>query len=696
MTPDAASPLSASQSTIPTKFSTTGVDLSDVRSALDRLMLGVEKGWEDPDTSIVSNGDGDKDWAAGILASTTDVPRGHKTSSSTETEESEGPTTPPNPLSLSLSSATSDTVDSAEILSALPTKTPISYQRPSTIAAPTALESSLPVLPEPSLAPPSAPPTRKLSGKEIIQAHEANILAKRREARLRERGGDFRRLGHGRPGKRRSLSTGDAEDLRNEPTSSRMAELNLLGLPLEPLESDVPFRASVDVEMQRLYPEARKYRLREHEDTIYASADDKISHMGRVGDLDSGRAWRTVRRPSDMNEYSRQIKELRAQERPGKSNGKVFVRVIGVKGLSPPLPSQPTFFTCTLNNGIHFVTTPDCRLVQDSRIDQEFELIEHSNLEFTLTLKVRKDPHILAQMKSLTSPPPPIPTPAPPKGLRAFFSTPKKAKNTPPKQPPCPPVIEETLARYLRSDGTLGRASIGFKDIASKCDTRLFETTIPVMGQWNEDGRQPRSSASPLATRCVGHLVLQMFRVPPLPGIAPDALPQSLGECQSGLRHIVWHKTTHFEGILTQNGGDCSTWRRRQLKIIGSNLVAFNDITKKPAASIDLRKVAAVVDTNQLENPGSGSGQQSSRPRDSLDGAVYVERSLRLTFTDGEEISFFADDDEQKAKWLYVLREVIRRIPPPHPLWAEAIWLRQQSAANSAQTQQHRRAPSGK
>jgi hypothetical protein len=33
---------------------------------------------------------------------------------------------------------------------------------------------------------------------------------------------------------------------------------------------------------------------------IYASSDDKVSHLGSVGDVDLGRAWRTVRRPSDM------------------------------------------------------------------------------------------------------------------------------------------------------------------------------------------------------------------------------------------------------------------------------------------------------------------------------------------------------------------------------------------------------------
>lgn len=48
--------------------------------------------------------------------------------------------------------------------------------------------------------------------------------------------------------------------------------------------------------------------------------------------------------------------------------------VLGIRGVNVPLPSQPTYFTCTLNNGIHYVTTPDCRLTRDARIEQEFEL----------------------------------------------------------------------------------------------------------------------------------------------------------------------------------------------------------------------------------------------------------------------------------------------------------------------------------
>lgn len=38
------------------------------------------------------------------------------------------------------------------------------------------------------------------------------------------------------------------------------------------------------------------------------------------------------------------------------------------------MPTEQTAITCTLNNGIHFVTTPECELSGECRIGQEFEL----------------------------------------------------------------------------------------------------------------------------------------------------------------------------------------------------------------------------------------------------------------------------------------------------------------------------------
>ncbi|KAJ7244180.1 hypothetical protein B0H12DRAFT_1129777 [Mycena haematopus] len=548
-----------------------------------------------------------------------------------------------------------------------------------------------------SLPPPPVPP------KDNIRSREQMIIEKRREMRrFEEDGYDYvpptpqddglLRAGNGRPSARRSMSTGDVEEL----TRIRAKGLLDIGAGNGDLLGE-----SIEQELsKREEPHKRKYHIREHERMIYASSSDSISHMDGAGDVNAGKAWKAVRRPSDMNEYSKQIKEYRAQQNPGKACGKVFVKVFGVKGMHLPLPVEPTAVTCTLNNGIHFVTTPECALARDCRIEQEFELIEHSKLEFTLTLKVRRDPHIISQFKAVTPTPVPVAKAAPPPvvqqtsskgGLRSFWSSsPKKSKEkavAPPPAPlqapaPVPPQIRlpENLARYLKPDGTLARVFVSFKDIAARCDTRLFETSYPLIGQRAELGGKA-------STLQVGELVLQMFRLPPLPGIPPDELPQSLEECHRGLRHINWHKVTYFQGTLTQNGGDCSTWRRRQLRVIGASLVAFNDVTKKATATIDLKKAVAVEDNQEPRgamSPASAMTGRSSR-YDEYDSLYGVERSFRLVFPNDQEIMFFADTDEEKAKWLEVLRALVGHIPP-HPLWAELLWQRQDELSKQSRS----------
>jgi hypothetical protein len=83
------------------------------------------------------------------------------------------------------------------------------------------------------------------------------------------------------------------------------------------------------------------------------------------------------------------------------------------------------------------------------------------------------------------------------------------------------------------------------------------------------------------------------------------------------------------------------------LRVIGANLVAFNDVTKKATATIGLKKAIAVEDDQA--DPLSPSAR--SRYADDYDGLGGVERSFRLIFPNDEEIVFFADTDEEKAKW---------------------------------------------
>ncbi|KAI0343370.1 hypothetical protein BDW22DRAFT_1355780 [Trametopsis cervina] len=548
------------------------------------------------------------------------------------------------------------------------------------------------------------PPNRSTSPvpstKEAIRAREELIKAMKQRRRAEEEDEDEQemdadtsveyfkppiRMSIKRPNRRRSRSTGDAGDqftrhgLRKRADTLQTDSRGLLdSLDIE----DDQLADSIDRELRKLEgPNRTKYHVRERSETIYATADlDKVSHVNSAGDVDSGKAWRTVRRPSDMNEYARQIKELRAKDSSGKAHGKIFVKVLGLRNLDVPIPQQPSAVTCTLNNGVHFVTTPPVRLGRECRIGQEFELIESSKLEFTLTMKVQLDQHIKDQIKANTPPPRAAPLkvnspPASKGGMSRLFGGPKKTakarSRTPVQTPPPQHILSENLARYLDADGVLARTYISFKDIARRCDARVFETSFPLIGQKSQKDSRPQ-------TLQVGEMILQVFRLPPLPGIPPEQLPQSLEECHRGIQNVSWHKVTYYEGTLTQNGGDCMSWRRRHLRVIGATLVAFNDVTKKATATIDLKKAVAVADDREptILSPDSGMSGRSSRYVEH-DGPYGMERSFRLIFSNKQEITFYADTDEEKARWLEVLRAIVGYIPS-NPLWAELLWQRQQ------------------
>jgi hypothetical protein len=274
--------------------------------------------------------------------------------------------------------------------------------------------------------PPSLPPKDKTRNQEQMETDSAedpeNSEEFRPQYQAKSRRAQQRLLGVGRPSRRRSMSTGDADVLRKQDGGG------LLDGVVGEVAGNDELADSIEKELKKLVEPRKKavsairfeghhtlnpskgYQVREREATIYASSSDPdgVTHMSGPGDVNAGKAWRAVRRPSDMvwgpnilscidlihsqNEYSKQIKEYRAQEKSGKAYGKVFVKsrffscwppriltncdhlVLGIKNMLLPLPNQPTSLMCTLNNGIHFVTTPECQLGPSTRIDQEFEL----------------------------------------------------------------------------------------------------------------------------------------------------------------------------------------------------------------------------------------------------------------------------------------------------------------------------------
>ena len=185
----------------------------------------------------------------------------------------------------------------------------------------------------PLLSPPQSASalSRRPSNGEAIRRREELIKAKKREARRREaasmgdssdESGDERgtRSDVGRPNRRHSKSTSEELVARRSPAVRRreiMSEGGLLDiLPID--DEEDPLADSIDRELQRLggsakvvsvdgfkgnrkthlSPLPQKYHVRERSETIYASAD--ASHVAEAGETDNTKAWRPVKRPSDM------------------------------------------------------------------------------------------------------------------------------------------------------------------------------------------------------------------------------------------------------------------------------------------------------------------------------------------------------------------------------------------------------------
>ena len=203
-------------------FTSTNVNLEDVQSALDRLMLGVEKGFEPSIRSNATEQDYDETSSVGddytpksygeppehqhdgtpreneyLEPSGAQLHRQSTATSGTSTESTDGPYTPDihGVAHPELPSEAQDTDSMYETSKPLPA--PPLEMEPSPVMHQAHLQDEIPTV-EVSLAVPAVTSVRRGS---TIKRHEEAIKAKRREQRALE----------GRPTKRRSHSTGDLQ-----------------------------------------------------------------------------------------------------------------------------------------------------------------------------------------------------------------------------------------------------------------------------------------------------------------------------------------------------------------------------------------------------------------------------------------------------------------------------------------------------
>lgn len=369
--------------------------------------------------------------------------------------------------------------------------------------------------------------------------------------------------------------------------------------------------------------------------------------------------------------------------------GRVFVKVMGVKDLDLPMPkNERTWFSLTLDNGVHCVTTAWLELARNAPIGQEFELVVPNDLEFQLTLNVkleRPPPQRMAQ------------SPASPRKTKTstfsrVFASPKKRKEMELRQKEederlarqqreanarktaANPTAWDLLSPLAAEDGSFARAYVCLKEHEARCFGRPYVVDVACFNEWatEEAGfassvKSKRGSTSVVrkAPYKIGKLELQLLFVPRPKGATDEDMPKSMNSCIREMKAAEERRSRNWEGHLSQQGGDCPYWRRRYFKLVGTKLTAYHEATRQPRATINLANAKRLIDDRRALTEKEITGKNGKRRRSAFaeeeEAYMFVEEGFRVRFNNGEIIDFYADSPEDKEGWLKVLSDVIGR-----------------------------------
>ncbi|SCV68584.1 BQ2448_705 [Microbotryum intermedium] len=488
----------------------------------------------------------------------------------------------------------------------------------------------------------------------------------------------------GRPTRRRSLSTGDAEV--SETSSSTDDTPKKLELRFERRLAGVPeveaFGMSTQSSLDDIFNSRHhSYRVREHKVVINATDSNRLSAVNKAGDLAASPAVRR-KRPSNMHEIKRSLSTVSvtstASRRSKAFRGQLFVHIREVQIDGVPMPRERTNVIFSLDNGKQRVEAGRRVLEPWIAVRKEFELVCSPDLVFSIDLSVRPPPSapVPVPQARTTPPPPPLsPTKTPGSRLRALLSSPKKKAASSAKAVaatsalPMPvAVAPDPFYSFVAPDGKFASATVRFVDEALRCRHKRARITIPFS----------KNPSLPPNRRVLGSVTIDLFYLPSISGIDKAALPKSMDESIEGMRLAEYSIGVTHEGVLTQMGGDCSVWRRRNMKLRANRLVPYSEVTKMSHVEIDLSLIKSIEDLNA---PASGS--KSAANFDADDVMSTMDNSFRLVFKDETSIDFYADTNESKKRWMKEISQAISvTATDPVPQWA---LLAKRQAAKKAQ-----------
>ncbi len=253
------------------------------------------------------------------------------------------------------------------------------------------------------------------------------------------------------------------------------------------------------------------------------------------------------------------------------------------------IAAERTWFSLTLDNGVHCVTTAWLELARNAPIGQEFELVVPNDLEFQLTLNVK-----------LEKPPPQLLPASPTKGsakasrpkastFSRVFASPKKRKelearqraeeeayaqaqrDAVSRQRKIAPTAWDLLSPLAAEDGSFARAYVCLKEHESRCYGRPYMAEIAAFNEWACEEANFASSVKSKRAEVtgngnivirrapykIGKLEVQLLFVPRPRGATDDDMPKSMNSCIRELKAAEERLSRNWEGHLSQQGGDC-------------------------------------------------------------------------------------------------------------------------------------------
>ncbi|TWU73685.1 Bud site selection protein bud4 [Metarhizium rileyi] len=366
--------------------------------------------------------------------------------------------------------------------------------------------------------------------------------------------------------------------------------------------------------------------------------------------------------------------------------GRLFVKVMGVKDLDLPLPkNERTWFSLTLDNGVHCVTTAWLELARNAPIGQEFELVVPNDLEFQLTLNVKLEKPVYQNAQAASKP-----VKSKTSTFSRVFASPKKRREMELRQKEeerqqreaqahqrkCAPSGYELLSPLTAEDGSFARSYVCLKEHEHRCFGRPYMAEIACFNEWaiEEEGfacsvKSKRGNAAAAVVRRapykIGKLELQLLFVPRPKNSTDEDMPKSMNSCVRELKAAEERLSRNWEGHLSQQGGDCPYWRRRYFKLVGTKLTAYHEATRQPRATINLSNAKRLIDDRRAltekETTGKGGRRRRSGFAEDEEGYMFVEEGFRIRFNNGEVIDFYADTAEDKESWMRVLSDILGR-----------------------------------